>query len=114
VDRQELDSLGAYPEAAFFVEPSLGYSAGNGFEQDEFMVPSWSRAGHGYLPSHPEMYTGLIASGLGIRRGVVMQAARQIDIAPTVARLLGFNLPSAEGLPIVGLLSAPLQSSAQK
>lgn len=33
-----------------------------------------------------------------------MPAARQIDIAPTIARLLGFPLPSADGVPMVGLV----------
>jgi predicted AlkP superfamily pyrophosphatase or phosphodiesterase len=114
VEREELDSLGAYPEAVFMLEPELGYSIGNGFEKDEFLVASRVRAGHGYLPSHPEMRTGLVVSGPGIKKGVQMPTARQIDIAPTIARLLGFHLAAADGIPMEGLLEDSTHVSVQK
>jgi predicted AlkP superfamily pyrophosphatase or phosphodiesterase len=53
--------------------------------------------GHGYLPSHPRMYPAFIASGAGIREGLRVGHVRNLDVAPTVARLLGLELPSATG-----------------
>ena len=50
------------------------------------------------------MHTGLILAGAGITRGIGMPLARQIDIAPTVARLLGLTLPHAEGVAMVGVI----------
>jgi hypothetical protein len=50
------------------------------------------------------MRTGFIAAGAGVRPGVPLPFLRQIDIAPTVARLLGFEMPDVDGVPIVGLL----------
>jgi hypothetical protein len=50
------------------------------------------------------MRTGLIAAGAGIRPGVPLPLVRQIDIAPTVARLLGFTMPDADGVALVGVL----------
>jgi hypothetical protein len=38
---------------------------------------------------------------------VAMPLARQIDIAPTVAHLLGFQMPEAEGIVLVGVLERP-------
>ncbi|TMA50948.1 MAG: hypothetical protein E6J80_14085 [Deltaproteobacteria bacterium] len=68
---------------------------------------------HGYLPTNPQMATGFIASGSGIRPGVVIPSLRMLDIAPTIATLLDLELPSAEGVPLVGILT-PQQSRVQQ
>jgi len=61
---------------------------------------------HGYLPTNPAMKTGFIISGSGARRGAVLPEARMIDIAPTVAKLLGVRLPAAAGKPIDQVLAS--------
>jgi arylsulfatase A-like enzyme len=38
-----------------------------------------------------------IASGRGIRPGVVLETVNTIDLAPTAARLLGLELKNVEG-----------------
>jgi predicted AlkP superfamily pyrophosphatase or phosphodiesterase len=105
VDRKELDSLGAYPEAAFFVEPVDGYMVSGGFDGDAFVAPTATRGSHGYLPDQPALYTGLILSGAGVRPGLVVPRARQIDVGPTVARVLGLDLGDTEGAPMFGLVA---------
>jgi predicted AlkP superfamily pyrophosphatase or phosphodiesterase len=52
---------------------------------------------HGYLASDPEMGAIFIASGYGVRRGASLGAIENIDIAPTVAKLLQVPLPTAKG-----------------
>lgn len=105
VDRRELDALGAYPEALLFVEPVDGYMVGGGFDGDEFVAPTATRGSHGYLPDQPALHTGLILSGAGVRPGLVIPRARQIDIGPTIARLLGLDMGDTEGAPMLGLVS---------
>jgi predicted AlkP superfamily pyrophosphatase or phosphodiesterase len=105
VDRKELDALGAYPEAAFFVEPVDGYMVTAGFEGDEFVAPTATRGSHGYHPDQPALYTGLVLSGAGVRPGLVVPRARQIDVGPTAARLLGLDLGETEGAPMLGVIS---------
>lgn len=51
------------------------------------------------------MHTGLVMAGAGIRKGIAMPLARQIDVAPTVARLLGATMNAIEGVPMVGILT---------
>ena len=46
------------------------------------------------------------AAGAGVRPGIAVPLTRQIDIAPTVARLLGFELTDADGVPLVGILGS--------
>ena len=53
--------------------------------------------GHGYLPTHPRMYTSLALSGAGIKRGVTIGHVRNMDVAPTIARLLGLEMPPMSG-----------------
>jgi predicted AlkP superfamily pyrophosphatase or phosphodiesterase len=104
VERPELDSLGAYPEAFFIIEPVEGYMLSGGFIGDAFVVPANLRGNHGYLPSIPAMHTGLIVSGYRAKKGVQVPLARQIDIAPTIGRLLGVEFNDIDGVPLVGVL----------
>jgi hypothetical protein len=50
------------------------------------------------------MHTGLVISGAGVLQGIAVPLTRQIDIAPTAARLLGLELSEADGVPIMGVL----------
>jgi predicted AlkP superfamily pyrophosphatase or phosphodiesterase len=53
--------------------------------------------GHGYLPGHPSMAAALVWSGAGIAAGRTIEGVRNVDVAPTIAHLLGVSLPSATG-----------------
>ena len=59
---------------------------------------------HGYLPSHPRMYPAFVAAGAGMRRRARVGHVRNLDVAPTVAHLLGLELPSASGHVMTGIL----------
>lgn len=52
---------------------------------------------HGYPSSDPELDGIFIASGHGIRRGVKLPRVTNLDVAPTLADLLGVQLPDVEG-----------------
>lgn len=52
---------------------------------------------HGYLPTHPKMFSVLIWAGAGVKSGATLGHARNLDVAPTIAALLGLELPGAEG-----------------
>ncbi|HMJ65005.1 MAG TPA: alkaline phosphatase family protein, partial [Candidatus Binatia bacterium] len=52
---------------------------------------------HGYLASDPDLDGIFIASGYGVKPGATLDEVRSIDIAPTIARLLGVSLPKVKG-----------------
>ena len=52
---------------------------------------------HGYLASDPDMDAILIASGYGVRSGANPGKVANIDVASTIAKLLGVTLPTAKG-----------------
>jgi arylsulfatase A-like enzyme len=60
---------------------------------------------HGYDPAaHPEMRGIFLAVGRGVGVSVVLPPVRAIDVAPTLAYLLGIDPPAnAEGKPIPGI-----------
>jgi predicted AlkP superfamily pyrophosphatase or phosphodiesterase len=59
---------------------------------------------HGYRPDHPDMGTIFYATGRGVPAGLELGAMRSIDLAATVAALLGIDPPfQSEGDPIPGL-----------
>jgi hypothetical protein len=63
---------------------------------------------HGYDPSRYDAMHGiLVAIGRGVPKGARLPRVRAIDVAPTVARLLGIAPPSSsEGEAIAGLSPA--------
>ena len=65
--------------------------------------PHSRAAGHGYRPDTPGMETGFIAWGARARAGWVLPVTNTIDVAPTIAAILGLDLPDADGKPIVGV-----------
>lgn len=107
VEREQLDQLNAFPGAIMALEATDGYYFSLSNPKQQVLNPSDPFKGmHGYLPTNAQMATGFIASGRGIRQGVVVPSLRMLDVAPTIAALLHLDLPSAEGIPLVGILSA--------
>ena len=53
----------------------------------------WSRGAHGYDPMSNDMGGIFFALGRGVPKGARIGAVRQIDVAPTVARLLAVAPP---------------------
>ena len=105
VERVELDQLAADKDALLGVEPTPGYVF-DARLAPPFAQPHGRAAGHGYRPDTPGMETGLIAWGAGVRSGWVLPTTNTIDVAPTIAEILGLELPDADGRPIVGLFRA--------
>ncbi len=61
---------------------------------------------HGYDPALPEMGGVFMAMGRGIPSDLELPEVRQIDVAATVAHLLGIEPPlQSEGRPVAGILA---------
>jgi predicted AlkP superfamily pyrophosphatase or phosphodiesterase len=52
---------------------------------------------HGYLNSDPKMQAIFIAWGAGIPRGIQLKGISNLDVAPTIAALLGVTMDKAKG-----------------
>lgn len=56
---------------------------------------------HGYLPDDPDMWALCVIWGPGISPGTRLGRIQLVDLAPTVAALLGIQLPESDGRPLV-------------
>jgi predicted AlkP superfamily pyrophosphatase or phosphodiesterase len=100
--RADLDALDAMPGAALALEAAPGHAFGG--ECSGGFTRAHRGGAHGFLPSRPSMATGFIAAGAGVRRGGALDTIRLIDIAPTVARLLGLTPPPMDGRALTEIL----------
>ena len=96
ISREQLTKLGGPPDAAFYLEAEPG-NMFVGATTGEFVRPAPLKGSNGYLPDKPEMHTGFIVAGRGIKKGVVLDTIQLADVAPTVAKLLGVEMKNPEG-----------------
>jgi predicted AlkP superfamily pyrophosphatase or phosphodiesterase len=91
--------------------PDLMLSAKDGYgfsaeaTGDEVFLQPRQTGSHGYPATNPKVDAAFVASGAGIRKGVHLRRVRNLDVAPTIARLLGVSLPDADGQPLNEILS---------
>jgi predicted AlkP superfamily pyrophosphatase or phosphodiesterase len=96
--------------ADLFLVAKEGYAVSGATTGDDFVVPVGRETNlgyHGYVASFSKMNALLVAAGPGIKRGARVGVVDNIDIAPTMARLLGQAFPSAEGRVLTDMLDAP-------
>ena len=75
-----------------------GYAIRKELNGDQVVVPAENYAGtHGYLNTDPDLDGIFIASGAGIRKGVVLDRVRNLDVAPTLANLMDLQFPGIDG-----------------
>jgi len=103
VGRDELDEIGAAPEASFALALALGVSV-TASAREPAIRPGGG-ATHGFWPTLPELHAGFIGWGAGFREGAVAQLIGLEDIAPLVAELLGLDFQAADGVAPMGLLT---------
>lgn len=78
-----------------------GYAVSGSTDGESFVVPQTeggvSLGNHGYIATNPKMNAVFVASGAGIKPGAQLGLIENIDLAPTIAHLLGQEFPAADG-----------------
>lgn len=96
VEGSEAASLGGFPNSAFVVGLRPPFRTG-GDMRGPVIRDGRVRGAHGFLPELPEMNASLVLRGPGIPAKRDFGIVDMRDIAPTLAALLGVQLPTAEG-----------------
>lgn len=92
----------------FILYPKPGYAIRDQAVGEEAEIPATGYAGtHGGRADDPDYDSIFIASGRGIKPGIRLERMRNLDVAPTVAHLLGISLPDAEGRVLTEIFSEP-------
>ena len=103
VEKEELVKLGGPPDVAFYLEGELG-NMFSGAATCEFIHPAPVKGNHGYLPTKPGLQTGFLIAGRGVKKGAVLETIRLVDVAPTIAQLLGLEMKDTDGHALTELL----------
>jgi predicted AlkP superfamily pyrophosphatase or phosphodiesterase len=88
----------ANPEAPHLVlTTNPGYSFAGEVKGPAIEATEGLKGSHGHDPAPAYMHATFIAAGAGIKPGVKLDLIKNVDVAPTVARLLGIDLPNVDG-----------------
>jgi hypothetical protein len=63
-------------------------------------VPPTSKGSHGHAPDREEVQASLVLAGPGVRSKGDLGVVSMMQIAPTLARVLGLSLDPAAGAPL--------------
>ena len=97
LERAELDALGYDRAAALALDPKGGWAFSGAFTTSFVEGVPTVKGNHGQRPSRPGLETGFLAAGPGVKAGASIAKMRLVDVAPTVAKLLGFPMAGVEG-----------------
>jgi predicted AlkP superfamily pyrophosphatase or phosphodiesterase len=105
VGPEQFDKLG-YPQPAkndrmadLVLAAAEGHSFSGSREGESITdVPAGSTPGsHGYLNTDRDMDAAFVAFGAGIKPGVTLDRIRNVDVAATIARILGLEMKDVDG-----------------
>jgi hypothetical protein len=102
IERDELEALGSDPGSPLALAASSGFVIDDRTEPPD-MQPNGGMS-HGHHPDDPDMNTGMVARGAGIRAGASTPLMPLTAIAPLVAELLGLDFEAPDGVVYPGLL----------
>ncbi|MDF2924563.1 MAG: nucleotide pyrophosphatase [Paenibacillaceae bacterium] len=107
--RQELDDLHVDSSIRYMLEAKVGYC----FEDDydgpvliDLEEQGIKYATHGYSPDKPDYRSILVVAGEGIKSGYQLGDIEAVDIAPTMAKILGIGFDGCDGRPLNEIFSS--------
>jgi hypothetical protein len=106
---QEARSIGLPADADTDQAPQLYLVAAPGFAfadetTGEIVRSNPPRGQHGYLNTMSDMQALFLASGSAIKPGVALGPISNLQVAPTIAKILGVSLPDAQQPPLQQIL----------
>ena len=111
IEPAEFESLGLPLPTDNHEAPHLILATGQGYSFNgeltgDVIGPATAtyKGTHGHLPQPAYMHATFVAAGTGIQPGVRLKTINNIDVAPTIARMMGLKLPSAEGQVLTEIL----------
>jgi predicted AlkP superfamily pyrophosphatase or phosphodiesterase len=91
------------PDLVLAAKPDYMFS---GESEGDFITHIPEAGAHGFINTDPKMQAIFIASGAGIPKGVRLESIRNLDVAPTIALLLGLEMKQVSGRPIQEIMKA--------
>jgi predicted AlkP superfamily pyrophosphatase or phosphodiesterase len=89
------------PDLLLYAKTDYAFARSKG---DAFVTESEQVGQHGYPNDEPLMQAIFIASGSGILKSGEIPSFSNLDVGPTIAKLLGLSIPETEGKPLSNIL----------
>jgi predicted AlkP superfamily pyrophosphatase or phosphodiesterase len=106
LDPARIAEMGGAPGPAFVVDFRPGYASGGALTGPVVRDRKTTGGAHGYAPTHPELLASFFIAGPGIAPGKNLGEIDMRAIAPTLARIMGVPLPTADLKPLEVLQGA--------
>jgi predicted AlkP superfamily pyrophosphatase or phosphodiesterase len=91
--------------ADLWLAAKYGYSFDDAVTGEEVVSHLKTTVGtHGHLPDQPALLATCVVWGAGVKPGTELGKVNNLSIAPTIARMLGVELPAADGKPLEKLM----------
>jgi predicted AlkP superfamily pyrophosphatase or phosphodiesterase len=100
LDRSQIAAMGGAPGPAFVVDMRPGFAVGSALAGPIVRARTSTGGAHGNAPTHPELLASFLIAGPGIAPGKNLGEIDMRAIAPTLARLMGLSLPTADLAPL--------------
>jgi predicted AlkP superfamily pyrophosphatase or phosphodiesterase len=81
----------------FVLLTSPGYSFAEQVTGEAIADAGGLKGSHGHDPSPAYMHATFVAAGTGIKPGLRLDLIQNVDVAPTIARLMGLALTDVDG-----------------
>jgi len=96
MDAKQAAEFGGFSGATYLIVMKQGYTAGPALSGALVVMQSTLKGSHGFWPLFPEMQSSFFIMGDGVAHGRNLGVIDMRQIAPTIARILGVELPSAK------------------
>jgi predicted AlkP superfamily pyrophosphatase or phosphodiesterase len=99
-NKEELKSLHAPSTASYMIEAKAGYCFSDGLKGavvTDLEEQGIKYATHGFSPDKPDYKCNLVISGACINDNYQLGDIQMVDIAPTIAEILGVDFKSCDG-----------------
>lgn len=93
---EESKARGGFPDADYVLVSQKGYELREQTDGEYCSTKLFLKAQHGYSEEFEEMRASFMLAGWGIEKGNIEQV-NLIDVAPTLAGIMGFTLKDAQG-----------------
>ena len=103
IEPPNTEKLGGFSGAALVVGLQPPYRFGGNLRGPVVVSPARVGGTHGYLPDLSEMDASFFLAGPGVPAGTSLGRIDMRDIAPTLAKLLGLSLATADGRDVLAV-----------
>jgi hypothetical protein len=91
------------PDLVLLTNP--GYSFAEPVSGEVVVSAGGLKGSHGHDPAPGYMHATFVAVGAGIKPGVQLNLIKNVDLAPTIARLMGLKMQDVDGRVLTEILA---------